>query len=315
MSRSSTKVAVTKVALAKVAVAKVALANLALGALLLTAAGGLGLALSGSAVKAAGEPAGAHESTHMPWSWGGILGKFDKPQLRRGYQIYKEVCSACHSMKRIRFRNLAEPGGPEFPEDRVKALAASFQVKDGPNDDGEMYDRPARLSDTFVSPFANDKAARAANGGALPPDLSLIARARDVHEEVPFYMVPWHFVKNVLTGYQEGGADYVHAVLTQYRDTPPAGFKMTEGLYYNGAFPGHQIAMPPPLSAEDPFKYQDGTGSLEQNAEDVTAFLAWAANPELEARKAMGLRVMIYLLIMTVLLYLAKRSVWSRVKH
>ena len=188
-------------------------------------------------------------------------------------------------------------------------------MQDGPNEDGEMFNRPARPSDAFVSPFPNDNAARAANGGALPPDLSLITRARDVHDETPFYLVPWKFAKNVVTGYQEGGADHVYGVLTQYKEEAPAGVKMAEGMYYNSAFSGQQIAMPPPLAKDNFIKYQDGSGSLEKNAEDVTAFLAWAANPELEHRKSMGFTVMLYLLILTVLLYLAKRRIWSRVEH
>ena len=289
----------------------------AVSGLLLT---GLAVADIGAAV-AAGD-GNEHASARKHWSWGGMFGRFDRAQLRRGFQIYQEVCSSCHGLKRVYFRNLAEPGGPEFPIERVKALAKTIKVIAGPNDegevltaDGEFLTRPALLSDRFVPPFANDKAARAANNGALPPDLSLITRARDVHADHPWYTVPWYFAKNVLTGYQEGGADYTYQVLTQYHETPPAGVEVAEGMYYNAAFPGHQIAMPPPLDKEDPFKYQDGSGTIEQNAEDITAFLAWAANPELEQRKKMGMMVMLYMLIMTILLYVAKRRIWARVEH
>lgn len=287
------------------------IAKLAIGGLLLS-----GLAIAGVSDKAEAAGGGdGHMTARQHWSWGGLFGRFDRAQLRRGFQIYKEVCSACHGLKRVYFRNLSEPGGPEFPEERVKALAATYEVDDGPNDEGEMFKRPGRLSDRFVPPFPNDNAARAANNGALPPDLSLITRARDIHDEVPFYMVPWNFLKNVLTGYQEGGADYTYALLTQYHEEAPKGVELAEGMYYNATFPGNQIAMPPPLSKEDPFKYQDGSGTIEQNAADITAFLAWAANPELEQRKKMGIMVMIYMLIMTILLYLAKRRIWAKVEH
>ena len=290
--------------------------KLAVGGVMLA---GLAVAGVSGAVAAEGE---GHEAVRKHWSWGGMFGRFDRAQLRRGFQIYKEVCSSCHGIKRIYFRNLTEPGGPEFPVDRVKALAKSVRVIAGPNDegevltaDGEFLTRPGLLSDRFVPPFPNDNAARAANNGALPPDLSLITRARALHEDYPWYTMPWHFIKNVATGYQESGADYVYQLLTGYHETPPKGVTVAEGMYYNAAFPGHQIAMPPPLDREDPFKYQDGSGSIEKNAEDITAFLAWAANPELEARKKMGVMVMLYLLILTILLYLAKRRIWAKVEH
>lgn len=286
------------------------IAKLAIGGLLLT-----GLAIGAAGPAAAEADAKEANTPRQDWSWGGILGRFDKAQLRRGFQIYNEVCSACHGLKRVYYRNLSEPGGPEFPLERVKAFAKTVEVEDGPNDEGDMFKRPGKPSDSFVPPFANNNAARAANGGALPPDLSLITRAREAHHEIPFYMVPWNFVKNVATGYQESGADYTYAILTQYHETPPAGVTVAEGMYFNATFPGNQIAMPPPLSKEDPFKYQDGTGSIESNAADVTAFLAWAANPELEQRKKMGLMVMIYLLILTILLYLAKRRIWAKIEH
>ncbi|WP_414656090.1 cytochrome c1 [Ferrovibrio sp.] len=233
-------------------------------------------------------PAMAAEGSAPPaqkWSFDGPFGTFDRAALQRGYQIYKEVCSACHSMKYVAFRNLTEIG---FSEAEAKALAAGYQVTDGPNDDGEMFQRPATLADKFPSPFPNDKAARAANGGALPPDLSLVAKAR-AH-----------------------GPDYIYSVLTGYKEAP-AGFQVPEGLHYNEGFPGHKIAMPQPLTA-DQVTYSDGTkATLEQEAHDVTTFLMWTAEPKLEERKRMGLKVMIFLVILTGLFFAAKKRIWRDV--
>ncbi|WP_298727101.1 cytochrome c1 [uncultured Ferrovibrio sp.] len=219
------------------------------------------------------------------WSFNGPFGTFDRGELQRGYQVYKEVCASCHAMKYVAFRNLRDIG---FSEAEVKALAATFEVTDGPNDDGEMFQRPALPSDKFPSPFPNEKAARAANGGAYPPDLSLIAKAR-MH-----------------------GPDYLYALLTGYKDAPN-GFTVGEGLHYNEAFPGHQIAMPKPLN-EDQVTYADGTkATVEQMSRDVSAFLMWAAEPKLEERKRMGLKVMIFLVILTGLFFAAKKRIWRDV--
>ena len=262
-------------------------------------------------VLAAGQTA---DIAQQKWSFTGMFGHFDRAQLQRGYKVYKDVCAVCHSMNRVYFRNLVQAGGPQFPEASVKALAATFQVLDGPNDQGAMFKRPARLSDAFPAPFKNDQEARAANGGALPPDMSVIVKARSAHKEVPFYLAPFKWVKEIALGYEEGGADYMYALLTGY-GKPPAGMKLATGMQYNSVFAGHQIAMPPPLS-KGLVKYTDGSPeTVEQYSKDVTAFLAWAADPTLEHRKGLGLQVLIYLLILTIILYLAKRRVWSKIEH
>ncbi len=259
--------------------------------------------------------AAAEEGQSIPrlsWTFGGIFGYYDNAQLQRGFQVYQEVCAACHGLARVYFRNLAEPGGPEFPEAAVKALAASWpnQIPDGPDEKGAMFERPAKLSDTIRGPYKNDNEARTAQNGALPPDLSLITKARGIEPTAPWYEHILLMARDILTGYQEAGADYVHGLLVGYA-SPPAGVKLSEGMYYNKAFPGHQIAMRPPLASDNFVKYQDGSGSLEQNARDVAAFLAWTADPTLEARKRLGWQVLLYLLVTTVLLYLAKRRIWS----
>ena len=253
------------------------------------------------------------------WSFAGFRGHFDQAQLQRGFQVYKDVCAACHALKRINFRNLAEAGGPGFPEESVKALAATWpnQIFDGPNDQGliatrrgELIKRPARLSDPILGPYDNDQAARAAQNGALPPDLSLITKARTVEYNGSLVAHPFHMLKDIANGYQEGGADYVYALLTGYANKP-ANLKLTDGMSYNRVFPGEQIAMIPPL-VDGQVKYQDGTPTtVKQYAADVTAFLAWAGDPKLEERKSTGLLVMIYLLITSVLLYFAKKRLWS----
>lgn len=218
------------------------------------------------------------------WSFNGPFGTFDRAELQRGYQVYKEVCAACHAMKYVAFRNLRDIG---FNEAEVKALAATFEVNGDLNDAGEPTRRPGLPQDKFPSPFPNEKAARAANGGAYPLDLSLIAKAR------------------------AGGPDYLRALLVGYT-TPPAGFALGDGLHYNAYFPGHQIAMPQPLN-EDQVTYADGTkASVEQMAHDVSAFLMWAAEPKLEDRKRMGFKVMVFLIVLTGLFYMAKKRIWSR---
>ena len=219
------------------------------------------------------------------WSFNGPFGTFDRGELQRGLQVYKEVCATCHSLNFISFRNLADLG---FNEDEVKAIAAEFQVKDGPNNDGEMFERAAIPSDVWPAPYANDNAARASNNGALPPDLSLMVDAR------------------------AGGADYIYALLSGYHETP-AGKEVGEGMYYNAYYPGNQIAMPSPL-VEDGVEYGDGTrATLVQQARDVSAFLAWATEPNMEQRKRMGVMVIIFLLVMTGLFYYSKKKIWSDV--
>ena len=223
------------------------------------------------------------------WSFQGLFGKFDRGSLQRGYQVYTEVCSSCHSMKYLSYRNLTEPGGPEFTEDQAKAIAANFEVMDGPNGDGEMFARPAKLSDKFVKPYENEKAAQAANGGAYPPDMSVLAKARS------------------------GGVDYIYSVLLGYED-PPSGITLDDGVYYNKYMYGNNIKMAKPIS-DGLIEYNDGTvASEEQMAKDVTTFLMWAAEPHLEARHKMGFKAILYLIILTVLVYFSMKKIWSRIE-
>lgn len=224
------------------------------------------------------------------WSFNGFFGKFDRASLQRGYQVYTEVCASCHSMNLLSYRNLSEVGGPSFSEEEVKAIASKVEVLDGPNDNGEMFKRPGKPSDKFVSPFANEKAARAANGGAYPPDMSVLVKAR------------------------AGGADYIYSVLMGYDDKPPKNVKLEDGVYYNKYMAGNKIKMAKPLN-KDSVNYSDGTvATQEQLAKDVTTFLTWASEPHLEARKRLGFKTVIYLLILTVLVYLVKKKIWSRVE-
>ena len=221
------------------------------------------------------------------WSFEGVFGTFDRASLQRGYQVYQEVCSGCHSVKHLSYRNLSEKGGPEFLLDEAKAIAAQFEVTDGPNEDGEMFVRPGRLSDKFVSPFQNVKAAAAANGGAYPPDMSVLAKAR------------------------KGGADYIYSLLLGYEEAP-AGYELDDGVYYNKYMSGHKIMMAEPLS-DGAVEYADGTETPKaQMAKDITTFLVWASDPHLEARHKMGFKVFFYLIILLTLVYLSKQKVWSR---
>jgi ubiquinol-cytochrome c reductase cytochrome c1 subunit len=271
-------------------------------------AGAVLLPLLGSA-RAADAPHAGIAREH--WSFGGLFGHFDDAQLQRGFKVYTEICSRCHGVKRLAFRNLAQPGGPEFPEAAVKSLAATYQVDAEPNEEGKVAKRPATLADHIPPPYRNDQEARFALNGALPPDLSLIVRARAAEEETPFYRVPDHMLRDVVTAYQEGGADYVYAYLTGYKEPPP-GTKLADFMNYNVAFPGHQTAMPNPfLGGDGMVKYDDETPpTLDNYARDVTAFLAWAADPNLEARKRMGLMVVAYIVLTALLLGLAKRRIW-----
>ena len=223
------------------------------------------------------------------WSFKGLFGKFDRGSLQRGYQVYTEVCSSCHSMKYVSYRNLAEKGGPEFTEAQAKAIAASFEVKDGPNEDGEMFTRPGKLSDKFVMPYENVKAAQAANGGAYPPDMSVLVKARG------------------------GGADYIYSLLQGYED-PPIGITLDEGVYYNKYMYGNKIKMANQLS-DGLIQYADGTeATVEQMSKDVTTFLMWTAEPHLEARHQMGFKAILYLIILTILVYFSMKRIWSRIE-
>lgn len=260
-----------------------------------------------------------HVVERQDWPFAGFTGQYDRAQLRRGFQVFQQVCTACHGLKRVRFRNLAEPGGPEFPEAAVKQLAVTwpYQISGELDDQGNPVDRVPGLADPIIGPYKNDKQARAAQNGALPPDLSLIVKARSLESHSPWYSHWFWMLVDIATGYQEAGADYLYGLLTGYQD-PPAGTEMNEGMYYNVAFPGHQLAMPPPLSKDSVIEYQPDAGakaSFEQNARDVTAFLAWASDPGLDARKRLGWQVLLYLVVTTILLYIAKKRIWSRVKH
>lgn len=274
------------------------------------------LPFAGGVAQASSE--GAHIE-RQDWTFGGFTGQFDQAQLQRGFQVFQQVCTACHGLKRVRFRNLAEPGGPQFPVDSVKALAKAwpYQISGELDDQGNPIDRLPGLPDPIIGPYKNDVQARAAQNGALPPDLSLIAKARTVESHAAWYSQWLMMLRDMAIGYQEGGPDYLYALLTGYSD-PPADMHMSDGMNYNVAFPGHQLAMPQPLSKDAFVEYQPEStvkGSLDQNARDVTAFLAWAADPTLDSRKQLGWQVMLYLFITTVLLYLVKKKIWARVKH
>ena len=242
------------------------------------------------------------------WSFHGPFGTYDPAQLQRGFKIYREVCSTCHSIKLLSFRNLAEPGGPGFTDAQASAIAATFQVTAGPNDEGQMFQRPGQISDYFPPPFANDQAARAALGGKLPPDMSVLAKARSYEAGFPY------FVFDAFTMYQEDGPDYIHAILNGY-ENPPAGFVVPPGGQYNKYFPGGAIGMPKPLS-DGQVEYTDGTPTtVDQYGRDVAAFLMWTAEPTLNARHRLGFQVMIFLIAFTCLLYLSKKKLWHDILH
>lgn len=224
------------------------------------------------------------------WSFDGFFGKFDRASLQRGYQVYKEVCASCHSMKQLSYRNLREQGGPEFTEAEVKAIASQYEVLDGPNAEGEMFTRKGKPSDKFKSPYLNENASRAANGGAYPPDMSVLVKARP------------------------GGSDYIYSLLMGYEEKVPDNIKLEDGVYYNKYMPGNKIRMAKPLS-EGSVSYTDGTkATQEQLSKDVVAFLTWAAEPHLEARKKLGFKSVVYLLILTILVYFVKKKIWLRVE-
>ena len=240
----------------------------------------LGLIMASGAALAAGD---AGKIKNRDWSFGGILGYYDKAALQRGFQVYREVCASCHGLDYVSFRNLADLG---YSEAEVKAIAAEYEVQDGPDDQGEMFTRPAIPADRIPAPFENENAARAANGGAYPPDLSLIIKARP------------------------NGANYVYSLLTSY-DEAPEEMDVPDGMYYNDAFSGHMIAMAAPLYGED-VEYADGSdNSIEAVSADVVTFLAWTSEPEMEARKRRGLAVLIFLGVMCVMTYRAKKFIWA----
>lgn len=221
------------------------------------------------------------------WSFDGPFGTFDRAAAQRGFHVFKDVCASCHSISLIRYRNLEALG---FSPAEVKAIAAEHDVKDGPDDEGEMFERRSIPSDIFFKPYENDNAARAANDGSMPVDLSLIVKARP------------------------HGADYLYALLTGFGEKAPEGVTIFPGKYYNPYFPGGQIAMPTPLN-EGLVEYDDGTpATVDQMARDVTVFLAWASEPEMEDRKQMGLKMLIMFAVLTILLYFIKKFIWRKVK-
>jgi cytochrome c1 len=267
----------------------------------------LGAALSGLAMRT-GLAQEAAAPVRQKWSFSGPFGTYDPAQLQRGFKIYREVCSNCHSLKLLAFRNLADPGGPGFTEPQAATIAATFQVTDGPNDEGQMFQRPGKISDYFPPPFPNEQAARAALGGKLPPDMSDLAKARSYEWGFP------QFIFDAFLMYQEDGPDYIHAILNGYVD-PPAGFVLPPGGQYNEYFPGGAIGMPKPLT-DGQVEYTDGTPTtVDQYGRDVAAFLMWAAEPTLDARKRLGFQVMVFLIVFTGLLYFTKKKVWHAVLH
>lgn len=245
----------------------------------------LGLAAALAFLAPAAQAAEGVAIPKLSWSFAAPFGTYDRGALQRGFQVYKEVCAACHSMNLLAYRDLADLG---YNEAEIKAIAAQYEVTDGPDDQGEMFQRPAIPSDRFKAPFPNVQAAKAANNGAAPPDLSLMAKARI------------------------GGPDYIHALMIGYENAP-AGFEMQPGLSYNKYFPGHQIAMPAPINP-DGVTYADGTkATVDQQARDVSHFLMWAAEPKLEQRHRLGVQVVLFLLILSIVLLIAKRKIWSDV--
>jgi len=265
------------------------------------------LAVAGALFAGSAQSARADEQETPPsqkWSFAGPFGTYDRGALQRGLKIYKEVCANCHGLSYIAFRNLADPGGPGYSSAQAAAFAAEYKIKDGPNDQGEMFERPGRPADYFPSPFPNEQAARVANGGGLPPDLSLIAKARSYERGFPWFVIDF------FSQFQEQGPNYVSALLQGYQKTP-AGVTLPEGAYYNKYFPGHAIKMPEPLT-KGQVTYDDGSpATSEQYAKDISTFLMWAAEPQLEARKQLGLQVFAFLIIFTLLMYFTKKKVWA----
>jgi ubiquinol-cytochrome c reductase cytochrome b/c1 subunit len=267
------------------------------------ALGAAGLIIGGPQPAAAQE-AEAPQPPRNAWSFAGPFGRFDPGQLQRGFKVYHDVCQTCHSLALLSFRNLGQEGGPDFSEAEVAAIAAEYMVKDGPNDQGDMFDRPGRPADHFPPPFANEQLARFANSGSLPPDMSVLAKARQYERGFPWFVI------DIFVPYQELGVDYIVSVLKGYAPKP-ADMTMAAGMQYNTAFPGHAIGMPPPLT-DGRVDYTDGSPqTIDQYAKDIAAFLMWAAEPSLDARKRTGFQVLIFLLVLTGLLYFSKKKVWA----
>lgn len=257
----------------------------------------LGLALAFVAGSVCTVAAQSTEEARPPksvtWSFNGVFGQYDKASLQRGFQVYSEVCSACHSLNLVSFHSLAEPGGPDFTDAEMKAIAAAHKIPAEPNEKGDLFDangtrltRPGTPADHFPPPFANEQAARAANNGALPPDQSVLVKAR------------------------AGGPDYIYSICTGFGETPPPGFKVMPGKFYNPYFAGWNISMPPPLQ-DNSVTYSDGTkATVDNECRDVTTFLMWASEPNLDERHHLGFEVIAFLVLMAGLLYLSYRKIW-----
>ena len=267
------------------------------------------VALAGSLVALA-LPASAQEAAPPPpprlkWSFAGPFGKYDEGQLQRGFKIYKEVCANCHALDMVSFRNLADPGGPGFSEAQAEAVAAEYKIKDL-DDQGNQIERAGRLADHFPAPFANELVGTATYG-VSPPDMSTLAKARSYSRGFPW------FIFDAVTQYQEQGPDYIAALIGGFQDSPPKGFTLPPNGHYNEYFPGHNIAMPPPLQ-DGQVTYDDGSPqTVAQYSKDVAAFMMWAAEPHLDARKRIGFQVMIFLIVFAGLMYFTKKKVWSAV--
>ena len=259
----------------------------------------LGLAAVAQPALAADEHSPA--PPRVKWSFSGPFGKYDRAQLQRGLKVYREVCAVCHGLKYVAFRNLADLG---YSEGQIKAIASEYKIQDGPNDQGDMFEREGRPADHFPTPWPNENAARARYNG-VPPDMSVLAKARGYERGFPW------FIFDMFTQFQEHGVDYIHALMVGYRDKPSAGVALPQGTFYNEYFPGHAIAMPPPLS-DKRIDYTDGAPTtVDQYSKDVAAFMMWAAEPHMEARKRIGFQVMIFLLVLSGLLYFTKKKVWA----
>ena len=268
----------------------------------------IALALAASLLGLAGSAFAADEQSHetpqpprQKWSFAGPFGHYDKGQLQRGFKVYKEICAVCHGMKYVAFRNLEALG---YSDGQVKAIASEYKIPDGPNDQGEMFERAGRPAEYFPTPWPNENAARARYNG-VPPDFSVLAKARGYERGFPW------FIFDMFIQFQEHGVDYIHALMVGYKEKPPAGVTLPAGSFYNEYFPGHAIAMPPPLS-DKRVDYTDGSPTtVDQYAKDVAAFMMWAAEPHLEARKRIGFQVMIFLLVLAGLVYFTKKKVWA----
>ena len=269
----------------------------------MTIAAVLAVALIAPAAAVRAEEREAPPPSRVTWSFSGPFGRYDQGQLQRGFKIFKEVCANCHSLELLAFRSLAEPDGPGFSMAQVTALATEYRIKDV-SDTGEPIERAGRPADHFPSPFPNELAAQAANGGVAPPDMSTLAKARGYSRGFPW------FVFDMFTQYQEQGPDYIAALLTGYADAPK-NFVVPPGGHFNAYFPGHVIAMAPPLQAGQVRFDDDAPQTVDQYSKDIAAFLTWAAEPHLVARKRIGFQVMAFLIVLTSLLYFTKRKVWS----